>query len=457
MRHPAVPYPLSPIPYPLSPVPRLSSRRGVLLLLILALLAMFGLIGMAFVVMTGQAQRSAKSIERIGQTDSTAADAHQLLQQAAMQVLRGSNSPASVMGAHSLLEDIYGNEYLAGTVSTASVGVISQLATITVGTLSTKGTIAESPTTTAANLIDLLSRHVGGVLTITSVENATSPTDAQKALVGQSTRIVSCGTGTAVIQIVAFPNGAIPPNNSQFTINGMPFSGTGVGYDPTSGSLSLRYDLTTGSLSSSPTVGTLTALLPNISPAFYTTGSASAVAGVQNNRGNPPGGVNEDYDAADFQNLLLAAQVQVGGVLTTLPSLHRPALINYWIHNTGLATPTFADLWKNTTPDYKNLCRKIMLRPIGPMMVGLASSLGSADSLDHPDFTGSNPNFNPTDSTKWDVDNDGDGKPDSVWVDLGMPVRATSDGRTYKPLFAILCVDLDGRLNVNAHGCLAQT
>ncbi|MEN6406974.1 MAG: hypothetical protein ABFC77_10945, partial [Thermoguttaceae bacterium] len=41
--------------------------------------------------------------------------------------------------------------------------------------------------------------------------------------------------------------------------------------------------------------------------------------------------------------------------------------------------------------------------------------------------------------------------------DLGMPVRATSDGRTYKPLFAILCVDLDGRLNVNAHGCLAQT
>ena len=27
---------------------------------------------------------------------------------------------------------------------------------------------------------------------------------------------------------------------------------------------------------------------------------------------------------------------------------------------------------------------------------------------------------------QWDVDNDGDGVPDSVWVDLGMPVRSTS-------------------------------
>ena len=57
---------------------------------------------------------------------------------------------------------------------------------------------------------------------------------------------------------------------------------------------------------------------------------------------------------------------------------------------------------------------------------------------------------------QWDVDNDGDGVPDSNWVDLGMPVRTTSDGRQYKPLFAILCNDLDGRLNLNAHGSLAQ-
>ena len=33
-----------------------------------------------------------------------------------------------------------------------------------------------------------------------------------------------------------------------------------------------------------------------------------------------------------------------------------------------------------------------------------------------------------------------------------MPVKTAPDGRLYKPLFAVLCVDLDGRLNVNAHG-----
>ncbi len=51
----------------------------------------------------------------------------------------------------------------------------------------------------------------------------------------------------------------------------------------------------------------------------------------------------------------------------------------------------------------------------------------------------------------WDVDNDGDGIPDSVWVDIGLPIQTDASGRRYRPLVAILCQDLDGRLNVNAH------
>ena len=51
----------------------------------------------------------------------------------------------------------------------------------------------------------------------------------------------------------------------------------------------------------------------------------------------------------------------------------------------------------------------------------------------------------------WDVDNDGDGVTDSIWVDLSLPVQQSPDGRHYKPLFAIMCVDMDGKLNVNAH------
>ena len=52
----------------------------------------------------------------------------------------------------------------------------------------------------------------------------------------------------------------------------------------------------------------------------------------------------------------------------------------------------------------------------------------------------------------WDVDNDNDGVPDSVWVDIGDPVQEAEDGTRYKPLYAYLIVDLDSRLNVNAHG-----
>jgi hypothetical protein len=51
-----------------------------------------------------------------------------------------------------------------------------------------------------------------------------------------------------------------------------------------------------------------------------------------------------------------------------------------------------------------------------------------------------------------DVDNDGDGFLDSIWMDLGYPIQTDIDGRRYKPLVAFLVLDLDNRLNVNAHG-----
>ena len=101
-----------------------------------------------------------------------------------------------------------------------------------------------------------------------------------------------------------------------------------------------------------------------------------------------------------------------------------------------------------------------MLRPIGapPPPSGGAS----AATVDHPNFTGSNPGssitpgvFDPVNGP-WDVDNDGDGIADSVWVDLGVPVQTSVEGTTYKPLFAIRVLDMDGRLNVNAHGNSGQ-
>ena len=59
-----------------------------------------------------------------------------------------------------------------------------------------------------------------------------------------------------------------------------------------------------------------------------------------------------------------------------------------------------------------------------------------------------------------DVDNDGDGRPDSHWMDLGFPAQddpdPTSGGAKYTLLYAPMIIDLDGLLNLNIHGNLAH-
>ena len=55
----------------------------------------------------------------------------------------------------------------------------------------------------------------------------------------------------------------------------------------------------------------------------------------------------------------------------------------------------------------------------------------------------------------YDVDNDGDGITDSVWLDLGYPARPDSSGRLYKPLFAFMVIGLNGRIPLNTAGNLA--
>ena len=163
----------------------------------------------------------------------------------------------------------------------------------------------------------------------------------------------------------------------------------------------------------------------------------------KNNKGIIAGGVNSDHTSVDYQDPLLALAVPnpKGGISVPIPSLHRSDLIAYLNSKSNIL-------------NNPNLLRQVMFRPIGAM--------SGVSNPDHPLFTGSNPNFNPLwdgitpGQGAWDVDNDGDGVPDSVWVDLGMPVRYTLDGRAYKPLFAILCLDMDGRLNLNAHSSFAQ-
>jgi len=168
-----------------------------------------------------------------------------------------------------------------------------------------------------------------------------------------------------------------------------------------------------------------------------------------------------------------------------VPSFHRPALLNYWHHRLHTAPWVISEIgdeherarailtpYANVGPGQNPvldqivaLKRKTSLRPIPE---------------DHPNFDGSNPAsvYSGTDSPHqlngntdpqiasstqirfpawevvgpWDVDNDNDGINDSIWVDLGDPVQETENGTLYKPLYAFLILDMDNKLNVNAHG-----
>jgi hypothetical protein len=386
----------------------------VLLLVILGLLAMFAMVAVAFVVLTNfERQRG----ERDRRVDEAADPPDRQLDQAMRIVVRGQSNGAGGVHFPSLLEKIYGHE----TLGVAQTLAMSQQPTPIAG-----GQLLEFTAPAAAPPIypDVFHR-IGAVLTMTTGRAA-----------GLSTRIVGVDpSNTGSMQIMAFEGGAnfTPQAGDQYIINGVPYSGMGLGYNATS-----------GMLDAAGTSGGTLALLP------FDLGNWGPKDGNYSNMDPsdwyPAGGANCDYTAPDHQDPLLAFQVPNGsGIATPLPSLHRPELIAYWASKAGVNNPQNMGSWGAANVA---LLRAIMARP---------------NTVDHLNFSGSNPYFNPVwdgvtaGSGQWDVDNAGSGMPDSVWVDLGFPVRYTAEGKPYKPLFAILCLDLDGRLNVNAHGMLAQT
>ena len=108
--------------------------------------------------------------------------------------------------------------------------------------------------------------------------------------------------------------------------------------------------------------------------------------------------INEDYDAPDYQNMFLAA-IDPSGVIHR--SFDRPRLRNF--------------LTANPRTNFR------------------------------AQVQGTN-----------EVDNDGDGVNDGIWIDIGLPLQTDNRGRVYKPLVSYLVLDMDGRINVSAHGQLAD-
>lgn len=63
---------------------------------------------------------------------------------------------------------------------------------------------------------------------------------------------------------------------------------------------------------------------------------------------------------------------------------------------------------------------------------------------------------NGDDPIEFDYDNDGDGIPESILIDLDFPAQQDSAGKLFVPLFLVTIHDLDALMNLSAHGNLAK-
>lgn len=490
---PTPPAPVSiPNPRPLTPNPFRSrrrsarSRRGVLLLVVLSLLVLFTLIAVTFVLVASQSRRSVRADSRNEQYGD---DPQKQLDSVFAQLVRDTVNPQSALRGHSLLADIYGNDgvrFSYGTTDplnnpapTVVVNPVSgnqfvdlqfdtsytaPRSALVTGIDGTGTAIVATPTQSSPltlNRIQSTNFFAGSLVTLTDGLGA-----------NLSARIVgSTYSGTIyTFRVQAFDRYTAANLNGTchgLLVNGQPFNGTGFGFnpaaDPTQVANSLLSNSTTISVPSVPTDISQTfahAWLPNrvffnkLPNGFSPTVVAGTPAATTTPIDFGYGGADEDYDAADPQNMILGymplgpVNVPVGTQSQIYPSLHRPETVNF----VATRAVAFAPAGPTGEAARAHAMRQAMLRPLGQMRIN-GAVLGFQP--DHPNFTGSNPNFDAY-LGPWDIDNDGDGIPDSVWVDVGFPAQTAADGRRFKPLAAVLAIDLDGRFNVNAHGNIAQ-
>ncbi len=153
-------------------------------------------------------------------------------------------------------------------------------------------------------------------------------------------------------------------------------------------------------------------------------------------------GMDEDYDACDLENWFLAIQSADGQVM--IPSFHRPGVVRYQ----DAANPTRPTTGTSsaTRSAFRVANTDSLSRILRPVAADGHDAATFGDLLPDP-ITG---------QITYDVDNDGDGVTDSVWLDLGYPARRDASGHLYKPLFAFLVVGRHGRIPLNTAGNLAS-
>ncbi len=432
-------------------------RRGVTLLLVLGLMAMFAMLIVAFMTVVTLYRSASETAAKI---KPMASDVQSIVSgktdtDAALLKLLVGDKLQSVIGPYSILEDIFGHptyvdgngvtqDLLKGTFPSAN-DTNRKIRLANDYDFSTKPKISGMWMFNASELsLDKLKNNnpaplelAGSILTVVSLPQGQNK---PKELLNRSFRIfkVIPGEQDCFVYIVP-PVGEFKYadfDDCTYVINGAPFSGTGPGL-PTTLSTSAGFaQLTQTDLDSDNNAKLILAQRPNIlAPNTPGSDTNSNKPVYRNYLEKSLVMMNSDYTFPDHLHMFLAwlgGGKTIAGGSGVIPSFHRP-----W----GVMTTSAATV------------RKTVLRP---------------SPHDHPDFDGSNPklnlsNFNtnikaPSGTPHpWDVDNDNDGTPDSVWIDAGLGIYVDpKTNKTYKRLVSYLVIDMDGRLNVNVHGNEAQ-
>ncbi len=381
-----------------------SGRRGITLLFVVSMIVLFLLMGTAFVLVANDYKRESarrSGIERI-LDDATPIIETALYEALVGPSLRNANSP---LRGHSLFGDMYGYGYKTKVRGSLTVAPDSG------GQLWNLNVHVQGTPDAALNLRD------GGLINFADTGrpernpgafNGAVLTFTSGSARNISARIVDYGgaqngyTFTIVPEWGNHGSNPLLVDGDDIVINGFPFSGYGAGgYDPM---LDQAGDPCLGSM----------ALYPN------QMGETLANLFGMNGYLSDNAGINEPYDAVDFQNMFLAGPLADGGYVS---SFHRKALVDYH-DEVAIAAGTIPDLRPYTF----------------------------AQDIDGDGMLEVNPNGTSDDM----IDSDGDGVKDAVFIDIGLPIQSDKSGRLFKPLVAYRIEDFDGKININAHGSLTH-
>ncbi len=407
-------------------------RSGIILLVVLAMLTFFSVMAAAYLVFSNQNRQTSFAIatRNIKQPNTNA-----FMEEALMMLIRGTGDGTNPFFGEDLLSDYYGRKDATSLTTSGAATAIS-----------TTGFVRIPVMTTLVREYDDV--FAGRIITFRDgpVENRSYRVLRSISLAGNNHElIIELEPDIVVAEITT---------GLEIWINGRPRNSPGLGFETGSGAIS---QLTTKDSFGTPVGYNLpVALQPNHLTAAVDKSTLFAAG---------QGDFDESYDAADFNNWFLSYRhVDALGNATVIPSFHRPSVINYilneeadWQAPVGIAP-------------YDNVMASIARATMRPLPI-FADQFGNTNAINEK-FTGGNANFAlriPMDVNSparldqiakvltgsvldpYDVDNDGDGETDSIWMDIRLPVFTSPEGKLIKPLVAVMIEDLGGRLNVNAH------